>query len=181
MVSVGDTVVSLHTLIPTIFWWGGGDSGPTQTQSSKSWPNFHFCGGGGLWTSTRFSQPKLGPTSQIVSHTLCVWRPISRPSPYICQGDIYINTTKVDPFLYDGSFGLKKCHNKIPWQFPDMGQMAKIPDIFSKFPEFSLTWRKFCFSPTFPWHVATMILEVTSFSIIKVIISRDLHAFHSTF
>ena len=34
----------------------------------------------------------------------------------------------------------------------------KFPDIFSKFPDFSLTWRKFCFSLTFPWHVATLII-----------------------
>ena len=40
----------------------------------------------------------------------------------------------------------------IPWcditKFPDMGQMAKIPWHLSKFPDFSLIWRKFCFSLT---------------------------------
>ena len=33
-------------------------------------------------------------------------------------------------------------------KFPDMGKWPKFPDIFSKFPDFSLTWRKFCFSLT---------------------------------
>ena len=40
--------------------------------------------------------------------------------------------------------------------------MTKFPDIsltlvkWPKFPDNSLTWRKFCFSLTFPWHVATL-------------------------
>ena len=45
-------------------------------------------------------------------------------------------------------------------KFPDISltlvKCPKFPDIFSKFPDNSLTWRKFCFSLTFPWHVATL-------------------------
>ena len=45
-------------------------------------------------------------------------------------------------------------------KFPDISltlvKWPKFPDIFSKFPDNSLTWRKFCFSLTFPWHVATL-------------------------
>ena len=45
-------------------------------------------------------------------------------------------------------------------KFPDNSltliKWPKFPDIFSKFPDNSLTWRKFCFSLTFPWHVATL-------------------------
>ena len=47
-------------------------------------------------------------------------------------------------------------------KFPDISltlvKWPKFPDIFSKFPDNSLTWRKFCFSLTFPWHVATLYL-----------------------
>ena len=39
-------------------------------------------------------------------------------------------------------------------KFPDISltlvKWLKFPDIFSKFPDNSLTWRKFCFSLTFP-------------------------------
>ena len=46
-------------------------------------------------------------------------------------------------------------------KFPDISltlvKWLKFPDIFSKFPDNSLTWRKFCFSLTFPWHVATLL------------------------
>ena len=39
-------------------------------------------------------------------------------------------------------------------KFPDISltlvKWPKFPDIFSKFPDNSLTWRKFCFSLTFP-------------------------------
>ena len=59
---------------------------------------------------------------------------ISTPWVYICQADIYINTTQVDSFLYDESFNLKECHNNIPWQFPDIGRLAKIPWHFFKIP-----------------------------------------------
>ena len=45
-------------------------------------------------------------------------------------------------------------------KFPDISltlvKWPKFPDIFSKFPDNSLTWRKFCFSLTFPWQVATL-------------------------
>ena len=37
------------------------------------------------------------------------------------------------------------CHDKIHWHFPDIGQMAKIPDIFSKFPDLE----KILFFPDF--------------------------------
>ena len=47
-------------------------------------------------------------------------------------------------------------------KFPDISltfvKWPKFPDIFSKFPDNSLTWRKFCFSLTFPWHVATLMI-----------------------
>ena len=36
---------------------------------------------------------------------------ISKPWVYICQADIYINTTQVEPLSYDGSFNL----NIISW------------------------------------------------------------------
>ena len=70
---------------------------------------------------------------------------ISRTWIYIFQADIYINTTQIEPLLYDGSFNLNKSHNKIPWQFPDMTEMAKIPWLFPDvekilfFPDISLT------------------------------------------
>ena len=69
---------------------------------------------------------------------------ISRLWVYICQADIYINTTQVEPLSHDGSFNLKNnvmtkfpdnsltWHYKIPWHFPDMGQMGKIPWHFLK-------------------------------------------------
>ena len=106
---------------------------------------------------------------------------ISRPWVYICQADVYINTTQVDPLLYYGSFNLKKCHNKIPWQFPDMDQVAKIPwqfpDMdqvakipwhFSEFPDFLPTWRKFRFSLTFSWHEAKLSINVYNIINLKV-------------
>ena len=44
--------------------------------------------------------------------------------------------------------------------FPDIPltlvKCSKFPDIFSKFPD--KTWRKFCFSLTFPAHVATLMI-----------------------
>ena len=47
-------------------------------------------------------------------------------------------------------------------KFPDISltlvKWPKFPDIFSKFPDNSLTWRKFCFCLTFPWHVATLTM-----------------------
>ena len=48
-------------------------------------------------------------------------------------------------------------------KFPDISltlvKWLKFPDIFSKFPDNSLTWRKFCFSLTFPRHVATLFMH----------------------
>ena len=47
-VSVGDTAVSLHTPVPTMFLGRSGGrwySLLLKTQSVKSWPNFHFWGG----------------------------------------------------------------------------------------------------------------------------------------
>ena len=72
---------------------------------------------------------------------------ISKPWVYICQTDIYINKTQVDPLLYNGSFHVKKCHNKIPWQFPDMGQMTKIPWLFFKIPWLFHDLEKILFFP----------------------------------
>ena len=56
--------------------------------------------------------------------------------------------------------------NNVMTKFPDMTsqnsltlvEWPKFPDIISKFLDFSLTWRKFCFSLTFPWHVATLLV-----------------------
>ena len=51
-------------------------------------------------------------------------------------------------------------------KFPDISltlvKWPKFPDIFSKFPDNSLTWRKFYFSLTFPWHVATLTVGIPS-------------------
>ena len=42
------------------------------------------------------------------------------------------------------------CHDKIPWHFPDIGQMAKIPWHFFKIPwQFPDLEEKFCFSLNF--------------------------------
>ena len=72
---------------------------------------------------------------------------INRPRVYICQADININTTQVEPLSYDGSFNLKimSCQNSltIPWhditKFPNISltlvKWPKFPDIFSKFPD----------------------------------------------
>ena len=38
---------------------------------------------------------------------------------------------------------------------------------FSKFLDFSLTWRKFCFSLTLPWHVATLTMDPTGNNITR--------------
>ena len=63
-------------------------------------------------------------------------------------------------------------------KFPDMiwqnsltrVKCPKFPDIFLKFPDFSLTWRKFRFPLTFPWHVATLQHVWTLWSIYKLIL-----------
>ena len=77
---------------------------------------------------------------------------ISRLWVYICPVDIYINTTQAEPLPYDGSFNLKimSWQNSLTWF-----KWPKFPDIWHFFQN-SPTWRKFCFSLTFPWHVATL-------------------------
>ena len=41
------------------------------------------------------------------------------------------------------------CHDKIPWHFPDIGQMAKIPWHFSKIPWQFPDLEKILFFPDF--------------------------------
>ena len=74
----GDTEVSLHALIPTMFW-GRGYSWLLKTQSPNFWPTFHFRGGGILknwyyWQNERkILEAYLALASQIVlSHTTCM-------------------------------------------------------------------------------------------------------------
>ena len=80
---------------------------------------------------------------------------ISRSWVYICQADIYINTTQVQPLSHDGRFNPKimSWQNSltIPWiditKFPDMGQMAKIPRHFFKIPWLFPNLEKILFFP----------------------------------
>ena len=94
---------------------------------------------------------------------------ISRPWVYIFQADIYINTTQLEPLLYDGSFNLKIISRQnfqtIPWHditiFPDMGQMAKIP-----WHSFTIPWpgENFVFPWLFPhiWQPCPRIRALTT-------------------
>ena len=67
---------------------------------------------------------------------------ISRPWVYICQPDTYINTTLIILWMFQSKNNVMikfpdnslTWHYKIPWQFPDMGQMDKIPWHFFKIP-----------------------------------------------
>ena len=74
---------------------------------------------------------------------------INRPRVYICQVDICINTTQVEPLSCDGNFNLKMSwwnsltwYHKIPWhlsndqnsltffsKFPDLEKILFLPDI----------------------------------------------------
>ena len=56
---------------------------------------------------------------------------------------------QVDSLIMWLSFNIKNCHDKFLWQFPDMGQMAKVPRHF-----FQNSWPGENF--IFPWHVETL-------------------------
>ena len=58
---------------------------------------------------------------------------------------------------------LKVACDKIPWHFPDIPKNPKIPWLSTKFPDISLTWKKYFFSLTFPWRVATLFMLVGHF------------------
>ena len=71
-----------------VFIWGGGLLWNNSNPKSFNLAKFSWGGGGTLDTtffkyfsggtqgilSTKFYKPKLGPASQIVSHTHCLWR-----------------------------------------------------------------------------------------------------------
>ena len=75
---------------------------------------------------------------------------ISRTWVYICQVDIYINTTQVEPLSYDGSFNLKimSWQNSltIPWH-----DITKFPSMTSQNPL------------TIPWHGSNAQNSLTFF------------------
>ena len=88
MISLGDTAISLHTLQLQLFG-GGGYFWLVKTQSAKFCPTFYFWEGGfHFWrgqggysrigyswqNKQKFYHAKLSLASQIVSHTLRVWR-----------------------------------------------------------------------------------------------------------
>ena len=56
-----------------------------------------------------------------------------------------------------------------PWHGPN-GQNSLT--FFSKFPDFSLTWRKFCFSLAFHWHVPTLLIFKLHITAKKVLIYK---------
>ena len=85
---LGNSKLEVSSPDQVFIWEGRGYSGTTQIQSLSIWLSFNGGGGVTLDTtflkyfgggtqgilSTKFYKPKLVPASQIVSHTLCVWR-----------------------------------------------------------------------------------------------------------
>ena len=97
MVSVWDTVISLHTPSPStqVLWQGVMVFCPTfakpKTQSAKAWPNFHLgrgsCLGSIGYFGQNFSQHSL-LLYRIGSHTLRVWK-LTRWRGHILMGITY--------------------------------------------------------------------------------------------
>ena len=81
-VSLGDTAVSLQTLIPTMFGRGGGYSWVLKTQSAKSWPNFHFRGGGILgYSKLKAQSAKSWPNFHFRGGGILGYSKLKVPSP----------------------------------------------------------------------------------------------------